>query len=1064
MRKDIGTQVVWCLILGLVWAGPAWAAENRDPRGLRDPAARKQWVQKLNKANREAKAAAQRTAKRHRWAVDGYHRGARFELQAIRRGRPYVYTTHNVNAAISSAADLVRNVSPYSVDGSGYAIGIWDGGAVRPTHQEFNSRVTVKDGAFAIDHATHVGGTIAAAGVDPLALGMAPGLLIDSYDWDVDTVEMAARGMATAGQAGTLQVSSHSYGYITGWYGYDWYGVYPAREDEGFGLYDASAAEWDEVCYNSPYFLPFKSAGNDRNDTAPSAGVTFRYLSGGDWISKVYDPSVDPYSDSWDNGGYDTVSYNGTAKNIMTVGAVNDAVSGGSRSLANATIASFSCWGPCDDGRIKPDIVGNGVNLYSTIASSDAAYAVYSGTSMSTPNVSGSAMLIIDYYGDKFPAEYMLASTLKGLIIHTADDLDEVGPDYRNGWGLMNVQAAVEHIADHAASPSANRMVEAQLAAADTMHTYSVSWDGVHPLKATICWTDPPATSLSGLDNPSIRLVNDLDLRIVGPDGVTVYEPFVLDPANPATAAVTGDNIRDNVEQVLIAAPTSGDYSVRVTYKGTLTNGAQTYSLLISGATFGPAGVVSFSQLHYACSATAGLEVTDGNLAGAGTTSVYLMTDNNDSETVTLNEQPGEPGVFTGSISFSGGSVTIGNGTLEVVHGTTITALYLDNDAGGGQGDSSYALADLDCLPPVISNVLISNVTQNNATVSFTTDETAQGQVNLGLSCGALTSQMIGSPGRTSHSIVLGGLTSETSYHLTVQATDLAGNTALDDSGGACYSFTTPSQIDYFTQLFGNQDNDMDYLSITYYPDNSSHGYHACTKPVSGFFVDPAGATPMVMADDGSELIFVPNGNQVRLYDQSYGSFYVASNGFITFLSADTEWQESLSRHFNMPRISALFDDLDPTAGGSISYMHLADRSVVTWNGVPEYNDTQTNSLQVEMFYDGRIRCTYLGIDAADGLVGLSKGLGVPTNYLASDMSNYAQCPHRADFDGDGDVDADDMNHMVSCASGAAIVQTNLDCADTQLDEDEDSDLDDFGLFQRCFSGVDIAPDPLCLP
>ena len=103
------------------------------------------------------------------------------------------------------------------------------------------------------------------------------------------------------------------------------------------------------------------------------------------------------------------------------------------------------------------------------------------------------------------------------------------------------------------------------------------------PLKITIVWTDPPGPELApAVDPTNLVLINDLDLRVVSPSGTTNY-PWVLDPVNPATAASTGDNFRDNVEQVLIASPVDGMYSVKVNHKGTLSNGWQDVSILISG-------------------------------------------------------------------------------------------------------------------------------------------------------------------------------------------------------------------------------------------------------------------------------------------------------------------------------------------------------------------------------------------------------------------------------------------------------------------------------------------------
>ncbi|GAH97791.1 unnamed protein product, partial [marine sediment metagenome] len=263
------------------------------------------------------------------------------------------------------------NTLPYNVNGADLIVGIWDSGAVRTTHQEFGGRVVVMDGASNANHSTHVGGTIGAAGVVANALGMAPSVLIDSYEWTSDVSEMTSRAMSYPNEPDKIQASNHSYGYVCGWeHGFSpprWYGTWGDRESEYFGIYDSYVVPWDNLCYNAPYYLPFKAIGNDRSDKAPLEGETFEYYRFPKWRTNNYDPLKDPYDDGWDNGGFDTIMTVGVAKNIMTVGAVNDAVSAGVRDPSQGTMTSFSGWGPTDDGRIKPDIVTNGVGLYSPV-------------------------------------------------------------------------------------------------------------------------------------------------------------------------------------------------------------------------------------------------------------------------------------------------------------------------------------------------------------------------------------------------------------------------------------------------------------------------------------------------------------------------------------------------------------------------------------------------------------------------------------------------------------------------------------------------------------------------
>ncbi len=585
------------------------AQNPSDFVNLRDPNVRRQWVEQLGEQSRQKKAAAWAIAKAQGWEPKGDINGKSFELMAIENGCVYVYETCNANAGISIAVDKIRNTFPYDVNGVDLTIGLWDAGAPRPTHQEFGGRITVKDGASTHYHSTHVGGTIAAAGVNSSAIGMATSVLVDSYEWTNDTAEMTSRAMTYQDEPNTIQVSNHSYAYTAGWdYGTTpprWYGAWGYRESHYFGLYDSMASGWDQLCYSAPYYLPFKGAGNDRADPAPDEGETFEYFKFPRWRTKTYDSFTDPCADGWDNGGFDTIGSPGSAKNIIIVGSVNDAVTGGVRDITKATMTTYSVWGPTDDGRIKPDVVTNGAAVYSTSSAGDTSYVTYSGTSMATPSAAGMALLLTDLYGQLFPGDAMRASTIKALIIHTADGLGNAGPDYKFGWGLINAQAAANQIIDHYDFPDANKIDEGLLDDVNAVAAYTFEWNGNSPIRATICWTDPAAAAITTLDNTSPRLINDLDLRITDPCGTVAY-PYILNPASPNNLATTGDNIRDNIEQVLISSPTvPGQYTVQITYKGTLTNDQQYYSLILSGqktpeflvSDFNRDGTVDFKDL-----------------------------------------------------------------------------------------------------------------------------------------------------------------------------------------------------------------------------------------------------------------------------------------------------------------------------------------------------------------------------------------------------------------------------------------------------------------------------------
>jgi PKD repeat protein len=480
-------------------------------------------------------------------------------------------------------------------------LGEWDGGAVRLTHQEFGGRVVQADGSIdVISHATHVAGTMIASGVSPNAIGMSYAATLKAYDWNNDVSEMA--GAAAAG----MLVSNHSYGTITGWnYNdaesrWEWWGdeSISTTQDWKFGFYDAQTVDWDNVAFNAPNYLICKAAGNDRGDNI-SSGVTTHYVrnSSGQWVASTAARNVDGGST-----GYDCIPTYAVAKNILTVGAVEKINSSNSNNgyvNANGVVmSSFSGWGPADDGRIKPDVVAAGVNLFSTFPASDADYSTISGTSMATPSVTGSLLLVQQHYNN-LKGKYMRSASLKGLTIHTADEAGSApGPDYKFGWGLVNTAKAVKLITDS----NYNQIQERTLANGAT-YSQGVASDGTMPLRVTICWTDragtPPATSL----NPTTRmLVNDLDIRITKTGNPNAYMPWILNPSLPSTAATTGDNIRDNVEQILIASPTAGTYTITVSHKGTLVGGSQNYSMIVSGIVGKPAAAFSNTPVNI-CSA-----------------------------------------------------------------------------------------------------------------------------------------------------------------------------------------------------------------------------------------------------------------------------------------------------------------------------------------------------------------------------------------------------------------------------------------------------------------------------
>jgi hypothetical protein len=184
----------------------------------------------------------------------------------------------------------------------------------------------------------------------------------------------------------------------------------------------------------------------------------------------------------------------------------------------------------------------------------------------------------------------MRASALKALLIHTADDRGNAGPDYTYGWGLMNAKAAADLLMAHKNSLASPKLIEGTITNAAKTATYTFTWDGVSPIRATLCWTEPAGAAQTNADSRTPNLLHNLDARITAPNGTTIHQPYVMpfvgtwSTASMSAPATRGKNNVDNVEQVFIASPSqAGTYTITVSLDGSLTTTNQIYSLIITG-------------------------------------------------------------------------------------------------------------------------------------------------------------------------------------------------------------------------------------------------------------------------------------------------------------------------------------------------------------------------------------------------------------------------------------------------------------------------------------------------
>ena len=579
-------------------------------------------------------------------------------------GEPIWIGSHNQIAAASISADELwpSGLTPWpsastglGLTGTNITLGMWEAeGYVYESHIEFQGRVVQMDRASPSNHfhATGVAGTMAAAGITNFGgdigyamRGVAFEANVDAFDIDFFNSELSDAVAGGTNEPG-LRLSNHSWGLKNAWRqksfpyydantnlvlvtdGWVWDGPLSTNyfEDPKFGMYlmdrpdGYGCAQLDGFfATNATQHLMVYAAGNDRFK-GPQTNPGVYYAFPDEYTLIVYD-SPGEHERDWISGdddtyGFDTMAAPGTAKNVLTVGAVCDVYHElGSPLLLGYTTNSpvwmpnFSAAGPTDDGRIKPDVMAVGqfhpqlrpFGIVTPTTNHNTAYQQRAGTSFAAPGVTAGLGLVLQRRSQLFPNmnndnEDYRGSTLKSLAIHTADDIGSPGPDYRLGWGLFNAVSAVRQIELDAADGRGTHIKEIELAVGQT-NSWLVYLDG-SPFKITAAWSDLPGNPSTNLvvDNPTPMLVNNLDIRVETEDGTQVFMPWVLNPDLTNKSAVarsapatTGYDDRNNVEQVVIPAPTPGLYRIVVIHSGGLPGGPtpadQWVSVLTSGDT-----------------------------------------------------------------------------------------------------------------------------------------------------------------------------------------------------------------------------------------------------------------------------------------------------------------------------------------------------------------------------------------------------------------------------------------------------------------------------------------------
>ncbi|RLD50206.1 MAG: peptidase S8, partial [Bacteroidetes bacterium] len=382
-------------------------------------------------------------------------------------------------------------------DGIGVNVMLQDDGIIGP-HIDYEGRIGEQYLTYNIgDHGDHVAGTICGAGNrDPKTKGMAPGAELYVYGAAPDYPGFAL--IPTHYTSPGIRISSTSY-------------------SNGCNAgYTSLARTMDLQVRNYPSLMHVFSAGNSgTSNCGYGAGAGWGNVTGGHKIGK----------------------------NVIAVANLNyqDILSGSSSR------------GPAHDGRIKPDISGKGSSVYST--TNPNTYTTKSGTSMSCPGVSGSLAQLYHAYKELNNGDDPKGGLIKAVVLNTADDLGNTGPDFKFGWGRINNLRAVETLEEY------RYLTEEIDQGSGNTHTIDVP-DNVGQLKIMLYWTDREASV-----GTNKALVNDLDLMVTTPGGNERF-PWVLSSYPHSDSldmpAKNGIDHLNNMEQVLINNPENDTYTILV--------------------------------------------------------------------------------------------------------------------------------------------------------------------------------------------------------------------------------------------------------------------------------------------------------------------------------------------------------------------------------------------------------------------------------------------------------------------------------------------------------------------